>query len=295
MNNQLIGGLSPATLNTALRALTQNLETLANGAAIERYKAAITEIQAISANPVETVPEWSDVLLQLEVVREAHTSRDSAERLKNMDAGKALREAIDKLKAMRASQHQGAPLKPYFPTMLRKMWSGGEVQKWINELGPLYRKPPVSHGSTAALRRVYDVIGLDYSHDVSVLVTNFENIKRFSDLLHAVERAFFMVPGEPSGEPEDEGAPVDDDCLLNCWGSSQEQYLEQFRTALLLISKPAGEAVAHIQFGEVDSGEIGDYEIEPNRKVCEALNIADNGNASIYDLYLFPRQDAAAQ
>lgn len=295
MNNQLIGGLSLATLNTALRALTQNLETLANGAAIERYKAAIAEIQAIMANPVETVPEWSDVLLQLEVVREAHTSRDSAERLKNMDAGKALREAIDKLKALRTSQHQGAPAEFAFQSMLNLGWSADSVIRSMIDQGPLYRKPPVSHGDTAALRRVYDSFGLGYNHHVSVLLANIENTKRFSDLLHAVEREFFMVPGEPSGEPEDEGAPVDDECLVNCWGSSQEQYLEQFRTALLLISKPAGEAVAQIKFGEVDSGEIGDYEIEPNRKVCEALNVADNGNASIYDLYLFPRQDAAAQ
>jgi len=159
----------------------------------------------------------------------------------------------------------------------------------------LARIAELEEARPAALRQVYDLIGLHYSHPVSVLLENFKNIKRFSDLLHAVEREFFMVPGEPSDEPEDEGAPVDDDCLLNCWGSSQEQYLEQFRLALLMLSKPAGEAVAHIQFGEVDSGEIGDYEIEPNRKVCDALNVADNGNASIYDLYLFPRQDAAAQ
>lgn len=176
--------------------------------------------------------EWADALLQLEVVREAHCSRDSTERLKNMDAGKVLREAIDKLKALRASQHQGAPAKLMFHTMLRKMWSGGEVQQWINELGPLYRQPPVSHGDTAALRQVYDLIGLSYSQPVSVLLVNFKNIIRFANLLHAIEREFLMVPGEPSDEPEDEGCEPEDVCLVNCWGSTEQQYIEQFRSAL---------------------------------------------------------------
>lgn len=181
-------------------------------------------------------PEWSEVLLQLDVVREAHTSRDSAERLKNMDAGTALREAIDKLKALRASQHQGAPANLMFPTMLRRMWSGGEVQQWINDLGPLYRKPPVSHGDTAALRQVYDLIGLSYSQPVSVLLVNFKNIIRFANLLHAIEREFLMVPGEPSGEPEDEGSEPDDVCMVNCWGATHEQYIEQFRAALAMLT-----------------------------------------------------------
>lgn len=240
-------------------------------------------------------PEWSEVLLQLKAVREALTSSDSAEHLANMDAGKALGQAIDMLKALRANQHQGAPAEFAFPSMLNLGWSAGDVIRSITDQGPLYRKPPVSHGNTAALRRIYDLINLNYSHPVSVVLENFRNIKRFSDLLRAVEREFFMVPGEPSDEPEDEGCEPDDKCLVNSWGSSQEKYIEQFRAALLLIAKPTGEPLAHIQFGVADSGEIGDYEIEPNRKVCDALNLADNGNGTIYDLYLFPRQKAAKQ
>ncbi len=34
------------------------------------------------------------------------------------------------------------PVKLYFPTMLRKMWSGGEVQDWLNQLPPMYITPP---------------------------------------------------------------------------------------------------------------------------------------------------------
>ncbi len=180
--------------------------------------------------------EWSEALLQLEVVREAHTSRDSAERLKNMDAGKALREAIGKLKALRASQHQGEPAELALASMLRLNWSAGDVVRAIAEQGPLYRKPPVSHGDTAALRQVYDLIGLSYSQPVSVLLVNFKNIIRFADLLHAIESEFLMVPGEPSGEPEDEGCEPEDVCLVNCWGSSKEKYIEQFRAALASLT-----------------------------------------------------------
>ena len=32
-----------------------------------------------------------------------------------------------------------------------------------------------------------------------------------------MERELFMIAGEPSDKPEDEGALVDGECLLNCW------------------------------------------------------------------------------
>ena len=92
------------------------------------------------------------------------------------------------------------------------------------------------------MKRVYDVIGLHYSHPVSVLIANFENTKRFAELLHAVEREFFMVPGEPSDEPEDQGCEPDDVCLVRCWGSTQEQYIEQFRDALSALQARAALA-----------------------------------------------------
>ncbi|MEM5325216.1 Lar family restriction alleviation protein [Paraburkholderia sp. JHI2823] len=40
--------------------------------------------------------------------------------------------------------------QPYalrFPTVLRKMWSGGEVQAWLDELPPLYLTPTSAQGS----------------------------------------------------------------------------------------------------------------------------------------------------
>lgn len=37
-----------------------------------------------------------------------------------------------------------APVTLRFPTMLRKMWAGSEVQSWLDERGPLFASPPVS-------------------------------------------------------------------------------------------------------------------------------------------------------
>jgi hypothetical protein len=82
------------------------------------------------------------------------------------------------------------------------------------------------------LASIYNVFGLSSNHELSTLLVNIENTKRFADLLHDVEREFFMVPGEPSGEPDDEDAPIDDECLVNRWGSTPGDYLKQFRLAL---------------------------------------------------------------
>ena len=82
------------------------------------------------------------------------------------------------------------------------------------------------------LASIYNVFGLSSNHELSTLLVNIENTKRFSDLLHDVEREFFMVPGDPSGDSEEEGASVDAECLVNRWGSTPVEYLSQFRAAL---------------------------------------------------------------
>ncbi|CAD0264179.1 hypothetical protein DENIT_20062 [Pseudomonas veronii] len=46
----------------------------------------------------------------------------------------------------------GEPVLLRFPTMLRKMWSGGEVQAWLDELGPLYRHADSGEDEIVALR-----------------------------------------------------------------------------------------------------------------------------------------------
>lgn len=71
------------------------------------------------------------------------------------------------------------------------------------------------------------------------VMANITNIHKFARLLHAIEGEFFMAPGEIDPEfPDDQ--PYD--CLLNCWGSNQEQYIEQFRAALARIAQQPGVA-----------------------------------------------------
>ena len=69
-----------------------------------------------------------------------------------------------------------------------------------------------------------------YPFNASIQAHCIENMKRFAEHLHAIEREFFMVPGEPDEDYPD--AEPDDECLVNCWGSTTEQYVEQFRAAL---------------------------------------------------------------
>ena len=96
------------------------------------------------------------------------------------------------------------------------------------------------------LAAIYRVFGLSSNHELSTLLVNIENTKRFSDLLHAVEREFFMIPGKPSEEPEDADQPVDDECLVSRWGSTPTEYLKQFKAALPIAAAnavPAYEAL----------------------------------------------------
>lgn len=67
----------------------------------------------------------------------------------------------------------------------------------------------------------------------SVLIHNVSNLLRFSEQQQAVELKYFMVAGEPDEyEPSEEPA---DECLLNRWGSTTEEYVAQFEAALMEI------------------------------------------------------------
>ncbi len=88
--------------------------------------------------------------------------------------------------------------------------------------------------------------------DHATIMANIQNIYRHCNMLHAIEAEFFMVPGEPSDEPEDEGLEPDEVCLLNCWGLTVEQYVEQFREALAVVAQ-AG------QVPEVQARKLGIY------------------------------------
>ncbi|MGP9679400.1 hypothetical protein ACT3TC_12275 [Halomonas sp. AOP27-A1-41] len=86
---------------------------------------------------------------------------------------------------------------------------------------------------------VVDTIGFPARHDIRrqtcVIVTNIQNCWRFAKYLHAIENKFFMVPGEP-----DEDYP-DDECLVNSWGSTEEQYIDQFAKAIAIKQTEAIE------------------------------------------------------
>ncbi len=63
--------------------------------------------------------------------------------------GDGLRRAAKLIRRQQAAPVATAPPPPAqqpiqlrFPTMLRKMWSGGEVQAWLDERGPFYAAPP---------------------------------------------------------------------------------------------------------------------------------------------------------
>lgn len=80
------------------------------------------------------------------------------------------------------------------------------------------------------LDRVYAAFGIgEQARTIGVLLENISNTIRRAKCLGAIEREFFMVPGEP-----DEDCPLDrpyEECLLK-WGATPEQYVEQFRAAL---------------------------------------------------------------
>lgn len=105
---------------------------------------------------------------------------------------------------------------------------------------PLYAAPQVTSvpdEATETLQKICNIfrIGIQ-SQTQSVILANVENVVRFADQLHAIEREFFMVPGEPDEDyPDEEPA---DECLVNRWGSTVEQYVEQFRIALKTIAAP---------------------------------------------------------
>ncbi|MQT36274.1 hypothetical protein [Pseudomonas helleri] len=114
------------------------------------------------------------------------------------------------------------------------------------------------------LAHIYNIFGLSSNHELSTLLINIETAKRFSDLLHAVEREFFMIRGEPSEEPEDADQPVNDKCSVNCWQSTPAEYLKQFKAALPIAAAnavPAYEAPVTGEKWSLD-GENGSWDYD---------------------------------
>ncbi len=52
-----------------------------------------------------------------------------------------------------------------FPTMLRKMWSGGEVQAWLDKLPPLYTAPQMKQLSDEEILEIYHEVYVKHHND----------------------------------------------------------------------------------------------------------------------------------
>lgn len=107
------------------------------------------------------------------------------------------------------------------------------------ELAPLARK------LESDLTRIYDAFGVgSKAREIHTLMVSVSNVLSFADKLHAIEREFFMVPGDPAGcEPDEE---PQDECLVNSWNTNTEQYVEQFRAALAKIATSPDPAVVQM-------------------------------------------------
>jgi hypothetical protein len=136
----------------------------------------------------------------------------------------------------------------------------GEADTYCGSVGPLC---PECHETTepvqaqgvalndqADIAQIYELFGIgSQARNIQMLMVNLRNTMHFADLLHAVEREFFMVPGELDDDhPDDEPFT---ECLLNCWGSTVEQYVERFRALLAASGQPVtqgADAVSRLDY-----------------------------------------------
>jgi hypothetical protein len=117
--------------------------------------------------------------------------------------------------------------------------------------------------------KIGDLLGIGaLARNDSTILTSLRNIKKFAEMLHAIERNFFMVPGEvdedfPDDEPEDE-------CVLNCWGSTIEEYVEQFRAAQAARSQVVTVEMAQRAFDAY----WAEPHVDPYNRIRRALEAA---------------------
>lgn len=86
--------------------------------------------------------------------------------------------------------------------------------------------------------------GIGDNHPSFVTLTNVKNCKSHSDKLHGIEVKYFMVDGDVDEDYPEEG-PVSE-CLLNSWGESTDEYVDNFVSALdILLQKRLTPAQQH--------------------------------------------------
>lgn len=101
---------------------------------------------------------------------------------------------------------------------------------------------------------VYAQMGAGCEAPVFAITEGLNNLRRFADTLHAIEREFFTkeVPDE-----ECEGETVDE-CPL-CWGMTVEQYVSEFGKCLAEVRAQAVEACAESLLSNDDIGINSEY------------------------------------
>lgn len=154
-------------------------------------------------------------------------------------------------------------------------WRHG--QSGAHDCGPYYRQtirhlrdaaaaPQVVADERAVLNEIADLfsIGAEARKEPGVILANVRNTVKFANLLHAVEREFFMSPDD------------ENECLLNCWGSTTEQYLAAISSVLQAAPVQAQEPVAYLKFwAEQSWSGNGNHDIDYGEglEVCEAGEI----------------------
>lgn len=113
------------------------------------------------------------------------------------------------------------PVKLTFPTMLRKMWSGSEVQRWLDDQPPLYTRPPV--GLPAGMRVVPSYVTDEWVRRVNAITGGEHDLEALKGEIHAL---LFAAPPCPGVVGLPDGWPWDDE-VRQCLS-------EQLRAASLM-------------------------------------------------------------
>jgi hypothetical protein len=111
--------------------MQQALDALEEGLTSKQWRELITALRERLAQPEQEPVAWAN-----EIIDDLHAQYNT-DGIKEIDSGDALIRLDEAIAAVEEAEKryttppQRKPLQ--FPTMLRKMWSGAEVQKWINE------------------------------------------------------------------------------------------------------------------------------------------------------------------
>ena len=149
--------------------------------------------------------------------------------------------------------------------------------------------PQVVADELAVLNEIADLfsIGAEARKEPEIILANARNTVKFANLLHAVEREFFMSPDD------------ENECLVNCWGSTEAQYLDSMRAALQAAPVQAQEPFMFGIMGPDGKAHIdencvaGDKDSTALHIEVNCLNDSPDTGYSIVPLYAAPVQPVA--